>query len=562
MSTLLKAYLVNTDNPFYLFKCYMEERESILKEYEEDKWMKRRDAARKKRGWKPPKGDVPLDISEWDKETLGSPLSLHYPFEQLSEKEKEEIPESIDELPNEGYAGYSKKEWEAAVKEGKPPYGDGNQPKKVGTRRGIEGTDPVWEYPNPKARIFWLKVMRHPEGEEGGEKETDLDSLVQSILGAKVVANPRQLKDIYEELKDMRGEIKSYSSVVPKKDKVGPWSPDPKASKDEKLELIDIFDTKLRLPAGIDDPFNARIRGANLAKFQQALKLLKEGIDKMPEEDKGLAKRIESKANAWLSAITKLIGTEGKRIQSVSRAGTKVSGKAREGLPKGWEKLTTPVKGAFNRSLAFLKNLESLIDIKPSKNIRVRRGEKMRFIYTNPKVKNTVRKLSGKEGVKILSLLKDILSKRKVMKDLVLGETKIKTYDEENKEIYHTWLDETKPKEEGAGPLGTVRQGKRLIRDSWEGIADKLKNDRSTKQVGSKIKAIHNDLKEEGVEYRLGTAGGGNQARQPYLSKYHHKIVGQLTNSNFIHDNSLYVGNHTDLTTQQIKDLCKRLNNV
>jgi CDP-6-deoxy-D-xylo-4-hexulose-3-dehydrase len=69
-------------------------------------------------------------------------------------------------------------------------------------------------------------------------------------------------------------------------------------------------------------------------------------------------------------------------------------------------------------------------------------------------------------------------------------------------------------------------------------------------------------LKEEGVEYRLGTAGGGNQARQPYLSKYDHKIVGQLTNSNFIHDNSLYVGNHTDLTTQQIKDLCKRLNNV
>lgn len=69
-------------------------------------------------------------------------------------------------------------------------------------------------------------------------------------------------------------------------------------------------------------------------------------------------------------------------------------------------------------------------------------------------------------------------------------------------------------------------------------------------------------LKEESVEYRLGTAGGGNQVRQPYLSKYNHKIVGSLTNSNFIHDNSLYVGNHTELTTLQIKNLCERLNNV
>ena len=69
-------------------------------------------------------------------------------------------------------------------------------------------------------------------------------------------------------------------------------------------------------------------------------------------------------------------------------------------------------------------------------------------------------------------------------------------------------------------------------------------------------------LEEEKVEYRLGTAGGGNQARQPYLERYDHKIVGDLDNSNYIHDNGLYVGNHTELTESQIIHLCERLNYV
>lgn len=65
-----------------------------------------------------------------------------------------------------------------------------------------------------------------------------------------------------------------------------------------------------------------------------------------------------------------------------------------------------------------------------------------------------------------------------------------------------------------------------------------------------------------GVEYRLGTSGGGNQSLQPYLEKYEYRVVGELTNVNYIHSNSLYIGNHTDLTDEQIIDLCKKLNNV
>ena len=65
-----------------------------------------------------------------------------------------------------------------------------------------------------------------------------------------------------------------------------------------------------------------------------------------------------------------------------------------------------------------------------------------------------------------------------------------------------------------------------------------------------------------GVEYRLGTAGGGNQSLQPYLKKYEYRIEGDLININYVHSNSLYIGNHTDLNDEQIIDLCKKLNNV
>lgn len=69
-------------------------------------------------------------------------------------------------------------------------------------------------------------------------------------------------------------------------------------------------------------------------------------------------------------------------------------------------------------------------------------------------------------------------------------------------------------------------------------------------------------LETEGVEYRLGTAGGGNQARQPYLEKYNYRICGALDNANHIHDYGLYLGNHPELTKQQITALCERINNV
>tara|TARA_R110000803_G_scaffold29119_2_gene66708 strand:+ start:7071 stop:8252 length:1182 start_codon:yes stop_codon:yes gene_type:complete len=79
-----------------------------------------------------------------------------------------------------------------------------------------------------------------------------------------------------------------------------------------------------------------------------------------------------------------------------------------------------------------------------------------------------------------------------------------------------------------------------------------------------RFKKVCDILEAEKVEYRTGTAGGGNQTMQPYLleGKYDYKIVGDMSYVNHIHYNSLYVGNHTELTDKQIKQLCERINNV
>ena len=67
-------------------------------------------------------------------------------------------------------------------------------------------------------------------------------------------------------------------------------------------------------------------------------------------------------------------------------------------------------------------------------------------------------------------------------------------------------------------------------------------------------------LEEEDVEFRVGTAGGGNQALQPYLKNYKFKIADELDNANHIHHFGLYVGNHPELEEKQILKLCSKLN--
>ena len=76
--------------------------------------------------------------------------------------------------------------------------------------------------------------------------------------------------------------------------------------------------------------------------------------------------------------------------------------------------------------------------------------------------------------------------------------------------------------------------------------------------------SVLNILEELNIEYRVGTAGGGNQERQPYLreGKYKYRVQGKLNKANHIHEYGLYLGNHTEVNSKMILDLCRRLNNV
>jgi CDP-6-deoxy-D-xylo-4-hexulose-3-dehydrase len=78
----------------------------------------------------------------------------------------------------------------------------------------------------------------------------------------------------------------------------------------------------------------------------------------------------------------------------------------------------------------------------------------------------------------------------------------------------------------------------------------------------NKIQQVCKVLEQEAVEYRLGTAGGGNQARQPYLERYEHRVEGSLEVSDYIHEFGLYIGNHPELKKKDIIYLCNKLNSI
>ena len=70
-------------------------------------------------------------------------------------------------------------------------------------------------------------------------------------------------------------------------------------------------------------------------------------------------------------------------------------------------------------------------------------------------------------------------------------------------------------------------------------------------------------LRKHGVEFRRGTAGGGNQLRQPYLRK----LFGQdawknFPNADHVHFYGFYIGNYPSLDRERILKLCELLNGL
>lgn len=70
-------------------------------------------------------------------------------------------------------------------------------------------------------------------------------------------------------------------------------------------------------------------------------------------------------------------------------------------------------------------------------------------------------------------------------------------------------------------------------------------------------------FRQQKVEFRRGTAGGGNMTRQPYLRRRYPRLTpADYPNAEYIHENGVYIGNYPDLEEEKIDGLCALLNSL
>ncbi len=80
------------------------------------------------------------------------------------------------------------------------------------------------------------------------------------------------------------------------------------------------------------------------------------------------------------------------------------------------------------------------------------------------------------------------------------------------------------------------------------------------KKLFNKVLSV---LKNNSIEYRVGSVGGGNQLRQPYLKSYNfRKKYKTLKNTEHMHFYGLYIGNYPHLDHKKIIKLCKLLDKI
>ena len=74
---------------------------------------------------------------------------------------------------------------------------------------------------------------------------------------------------------------------------------------------------------------------------------------------------------------------------------------------------------------------------------------------------------------------------------------------------------------------------------------------------------VEDALRAVKVEFRRGTAGGGNQLRQPYARKWvGEREFGNYPNVEHVHFFGYYIGNYPDLERSKIVRLCEILNEI
>jgi CDP-6-deoxy-D-xylo-4-hexulose-3-dehydrase len=73
---------------------------------------------------------------------------------------------------------------------------------------------------------------------------------------------------------------------------------------------------------------------------------------------------------------------------------------------------------------------------------------------------------------------------------------------------------------------------------------------------------VESILKENGIEFRRGLSGGGNQLRQPYFKKNYNINHDDFKNVDHVHNFGWYIGNYPTLEQEKIDTLINILNNI
>ena len=77
--------------------------------------------------------------------------------------------------------------------------------------------------------------------------------------------------------------------------------------------------------------------------------------------------------------------------------------------------------------------------------------------------------------------------------------------------------------------------------------------------LNERVMALFTELS---VEFRRGSAGGGNQLRQPYLRPMFGEHYKNYPCAEHVHFYAYYIGNFPELEREKIDFLCKRLNEL
>jgi CDP-6-deoxy-D-xylo-4-hexulose-3-dehydrase len=77
------------------------------------------------------------------------------------------------------------------------------------------------------------------------------------------------------------------------------------------------------------------------------------------------------------------------------------------------------------------------------------------------------------------------------------------------------------------------------------------------------VRRLVQKMRDCGIEFRRGSAGGGNQLRQPYLREFlPEDYYKKFPETEHIHFYGFYIGNFPDLRDEEIDELCDILNSV